>query len=101
MLETQLEALEAITTFAIEEPYVRQVLAGVLHHKYLIPKYKEPELRFQSFRALLSVKDNEVYDFFEYLKKHTYLLKRQSDDPRKCHLLNRFESFLRCANKAD
>ena len=101
MLETQLEALEAITMFAVEDPYVRQMLASVLHHKYLIPEYKEPELRIGSFKALISIKESEVYDFFGNIKKHISNLTRPMHDPRDYHLLDRFESLLRCASEGD
>ena len=64
LLATQLEALEAVTMLAAEDPYVRQVLAGVLRKSYLSPEYSEQELHVASSKALISIKDNKVHDFW-------------------------------------
>lgn len=60
----QLRALDEVTALAIEDPYVREVFAGFICDSYLAPKYKETELYISSAKALVSIKDIEVYEFW-------------------------------------
>lgn len=59
-----MKALHEVTELAIEDPYIREALASVLHDSYLIPKYKEQELHVSSSKAVISIKDNEVHEFW-------------------------------------
>jgi len=64
VLATQLRAFEEVTALAIEDPHVRGVFADILCVSYLVPKYEEEELHQASVKAVISIKDNEVHEFF-------------------------------------
>lgn len=94
LLATQLEALEAVTILAAEDPYVRQVFAGVLYKSHLAPKYKEPELRIACSKALISIKDNQVHDL--WLRMQGALVSL--DDRRVWAIEKECMSYLRYLN---
>ncbi len=64
VLATQLLALNEVTALAIEDPYVRGVLAGILNDSYLVPMYKERELHISSAKAVIAIKDHEIYEIW-------------------------------------
>ncbi len=61
LLQTQIRALEEITTLAIADPHIRRVLDTYRIERYLSPAYSEPQLYLASAKALISVKNNEVH----------------------------------------
>jgi len=69
VLATQLRAFEEVTVLAVEDPYVRGVFADILNVSYLVPKYKERELHQASVKAVISIKDNEVHEFFYHYSR--------------------------------
>lgn len=97
VLATQLKALDEVTTLAIEDPYVRQALADVLHDSYLVPKYKERELHTLCSKAIISIKDNEVHEFWSRLSSTLHPMSEavQQDFVRLKHQLS---IYFRCVD---
>lgn len=88
VLETQLKALGKVTSLASENPHIRQVLSTVLCQSYLIPKYKEKELYLSCCKAKISIKDNEVHEFWlhfsqSYLHSESHLCQWNNEDKAK------------------
>ncbi len=92
MLVTQLRAFEEVTTLVVEDPYMRGVFAEILSASYLVPKYKERELHLASVKAVISIKDNEVHEFFYRYSRVEY------EDREEKQNLNQVRVYLRCAN---
>ncbi|KLO08987.1 hypothetical protein SCHPADRAFT_944005 [Schizopora paradoxa] len=65
-LSTQLRALEEVTALATDDPYIREMLADVLRKAHLVPKYNERELQVACDKALISIKDVEIYQFWSH-----------------------------------
>ncbi len=86
-------AFEEVTSLAVEDPYVRGVFADILSASYLAPKYKEEELHHASVKAVISIKDNEVHEFF-----YRYFQSEDEDGSEKQNL-NQVRVYLRYANK--
>ncbi len=93
MLATQLRAFEEVTALVVEDPYVRGVFADILNVSYLVPKYKEEELHHASVKAVISIKDNEVHEFFYRYSQMKYGDREEGRD------LSQVRVYLRCANK--
>ncbi|KLO18107.1 hypothetical protein SCHPADRAFT_936566 [Schizopora paradoxa] len=97
ILTTQLEALEAVTMLAVNNPPIRQIFAGILQRSYLIPQYKERELHVGYCKALISVKETDVYDFIGRLEHSSNRIDRNEiseDDPGFRFLLHQFNKLL-------
>ncbi|KLO11463.1 hypothetical protein SCHPADRAFT_469133 [Schizopora paradoxa] len=82
ILATQLRALDEVSSLAIEDQHVRKVLAGLLSASYLLPKYKEDELHFSSLKAVISIKDNEVHEFWSHYKSLIFFSDLEADVTR-------------------
>ncbi|KLO18108.1 hypothetical protein SCHPADRAFT_137827 [Schizopora paradoxa] len=97
VLATQLVALEAVTTLAVEYPHIRQTFAGILHQSYLVPKYRERELHVGYCKTLVSVKETQIYDFAKRLENSSGRIKRNEipeDDADFNLLLRQLNSYL-------
>ncbi|KLO09535.1 hypothetical protein SCHPADRAFT_562249 [Schizopora paradoxa] len=98
-LSTQVKALHEVTELATEDPYIRQALAHVLRNSYLSPKYKEKELFSLSSKAVVSIKDNEVHEFWmdfneNYVNSGRYYKSNSGED--LISFQHRLASYLRC-----
>ncbi len=69
------------------------MFANILNVSYLVPKYKEQELHLASGKAVISIKDNEVHEFFYRYSRMDY------GDREKKQNSNQVRVYLRCANK--
>lgn len=98
MLATQLRALDEVTALATEHSYVRQALAVVLRDSYLSPRYKENELRVSSLKAVISIKDNEVHEFWSYyrnLMRSVSMRRFKPNNPDVLRFERRLAAYLR------
>ncbi len=97
MLATQLRGFEEVTALAVEDPYVRGVFADILRVRTLCQKYKEEELHQASVKAVISIKDNEVHEYFyRYIHIQLEIWSRARGEEQD---LNQVRVYLRCAYK--
>ncbi len=74
--DNSIDALEEIIRLTIEDPHARVVLAGQNLDRYLVPKFKEPDLILSTSRALGSIENAKVHDLWSGV-----LLGRLSEFP--------------------
>lgn len=74
------------------------MLATILSHSYLLPKYKETELRVSSVKAIISIKENEVHELWS---QYDSLVGRLNINREDYYVIERLheglERYLRCA----
>ncbi|KLO06426.1 hypothetical protein SCHPADRAFT_1002353 [Schizopora paradoxa] len=95
VISTQLDALEELTSLAIEDSLIRRILAGC-ERGYLEPKFLEPELLLASAKALASVKEAETHELWSsvLLRPDMNMLDPKLEESIKSSLLDPNTSFI-------
>ena len=100
VLSTQLQALNEVTALATQDPYIREVFADVLRKSQFVPKYSESELQIACDKALVSIKDVEIYQFWSrftegYVNSGHYF---ESNDLELSKFKDKFVVYLKCVS---
>ncbi len=64
--------MDEITALSIENNFIRELMGSYQLHKYLSPKYTEPELHWASAKVFLSIQEKEVHSFWSHFYYHHY-----------------------------